>query len=91
MQDHLDSSGTDGDAVLAFMQSLPPAPRIRNDFSELGIQAPDMGAAMSLSDNLDNVSVISATAAVQVQNTQVHQHVYFLLYIKLYIIPTSQP
>ncbi len=55
------------------MQSLPPAPHIRNDFSELGIQGPDMGAAMSLSDNLDNVSVISATAAVQVQQSQVRE------------------
>ena len=70
LQDHLDSSGTDGRRVQEFLQSLPPAPHARNDFSDLGIQAPGQQAAASLSDNLDNISVISATAAVQVQ-TQV--------------------
>ena len=54
------------------MQSLPRAPHIRNDFSDLGIQAPNQaGAAVAGADNLDNISVISATAAVQVQQTQV--------------------
>ena len=53
------------------MRTLPPAQHhhVRNDFSDLGIMGGN--AAAALSDNLDNISVISATAAVQVQQSQV--------------------
>ena len=46
------------------VQNLPPRPTPRNDFSHLGI-------SQALSDNLDDISVISATAAVTVPYAQV--------------------
>lgn len=64
LQDRVQQSGTDGMRVQQFIQSLPRSYlHQRNDFSHLGINA---NAA-----NSDDVSVISATAAVTVHNAQV--------------------
>lgn len=67
LQDRVVESGTEGRRVQQFIQSLPrTVAHQRNDFSDLGIQAPVQ------QDNLsDDVSVISATAAVTVHNAQV--------------------
>jgi hypothetical protein len=71
------ASGARGEQTLQFIQSLQPSvPHRRNDFSELGINA-GLGAmdgggvgGGALSDPLDDGSVISATAAVTVQQSQ---------------------
>lgn len=49
---------------MEILRSLPHTARPRNDFSHLGIRH-------ATTDNLDNVSIISATAAVAVPYAQV--------------------
>lgn len=58
------STGADGQRVQNYIRNNihPTSGHIRNDFSHLGI----FNVAPELSDNLDEISVISATAAVQV-------------------------
>lgn len=69
MEDRVARSGGRGEQTQAFIQSLQASnPHHRNDFSDLGIPGPDApSAAQALSDD---VSVISATAAVTVQQSQ---------------------
>lgn len=58
MQDHLNTTDTDGQRVQEFIQSLQPTqPIIRNDFSHLGLPPQQQGA-----DNWDNISVTSVSA-----------------------------
>ncbi len=75
-QNHVDNSGSNGARVAHFIQNLPGTPHVvRNDFSEIGINAaPVGGAAASLSD--DTVSIISATAAVHVSQNHVSTGLY---------------
>ncbi|XP_013383177.1 uncharacterized protein LOC106153697 [Lingula anatina] len=56
IQNRLANTNSDGRAVQQFIQALPPAPVPRNDFSHLGIPPPQ-----GLFDNMDNISVVSAT------------------------------
>ncbi len=70
-QARLQTSETNGRRVQQFIQSIPRTQFIpRNDFSDLGILPPQQQQA--LSDSVaDDVSVISATAAVTVPFAQV--------------------
>jgi hypothetical protein len=72
------AAGDQGEQTLRFIRSLQPSvPHQRNDFSELGIATAPLDAGLdagldggAASDPLDDVSVISATAAVTVQASQ---------------------
>lgn len=70
----IQSIGLDGQRTANFVQNIPQSrPHRRNDFSDLGIMGPQGGAAAS--DSLDEISVISATAAVRVNNVQQNAYV----------------
>ncbi|GFR93490.1 neuralized-like protein 1A [Elysia marginata] len=58
-QEHVQSSGQNGQAVQEFIHTLPGRGIPRNDFSHMGIPA---GAAGLDNDNWDNVSVASMSA-----------------------------
>jgi hypothetical protein len=66
VQNRVQREPASGTRVAQFIQSLPRSgARQRNDFSHLGI-----GQGVT-ADNLDNMSIISATAAVTVPYAQV--------------------
>ena len=67
IQRRAEQTGANGTRIQEVLQTLPRGRIQRNDFSHLGI-IPGQGDADS--DNLDNISVISATAAVHVPYTQ---------------------
>ena len=70
LQRHVADSGIDGRRAQEALRSLPSsASHRRNDFTSLGIGA--ALAAGSASDELDAISVVSATAAVSVPYEQV--------------------
>lgn len=58
-QDHVQSSGQNGQAVQEFIHTLPGRGIPHNDFSHMGIPA---GAAGGEIDNWDNISVASVSA-----------------------------
>jgi len=64
----MDDSGIDGARVQEQLRRLPRSTvHMRNDFLDLGIMAPAQAAGgdgMAGQEQLDNMSVISATAAV---------------------------
>lgn len=68
LQRHMDDSGIDGARVEEQLRRLPRSNvHVRNDFFDLGITAPTQAAAvdgLAGQEQLDNMSVISATAAV---------------------------
>jgi len=73
ISDHVSASGHDGIRVQQVIQNLPNSNfRIRNDFSALGIHS---GAALAASSFSDEISVISGTAAVHVQETHISRSV----------------
>jgi len=75
---HLSNTGTDGHRVQQFIRSLPRSDvHMRNDFTHLGIQghAPQAAGAGAGSLGSDEMSVISATAAVHVSQNHVSRAV----------------
>jgi len=69
---HLSNTRTDGPRVQQFIQSLPRSDaHVRNNFSHLGINSAQQGAMAGS----DEVSVISATAAVHVSQNHVSRAV----------------
>ena len=76
----MERAGYDGRRVLRLLQHLPRNHvHRRNDFWDLGIVAGDGNMS---NDDLDNISVVSATAAVAVPQTFTQVNMYSFVSIR---------